>query len=128
MTRTIETHKVNGLSEALEVMPIYGCGAGGANHLYHITDAAMEASPGSTADVLCKIKFQEGPIKETGVNGISNEALLAIVADRLECFQESEFSCRENAIALTKIQEAMFWLLQRTRERTERGVEGTSAV
>jgi hypothetical protein len=35
-----------------------------------------------------------------------------------------EFSCRENAIALTKIQEAMMWLQKRTRDRVARGVEG----
>jgi hypothetical protein len=75
--------------------------------------------------VFCQIDFQNGPIKEAGVNGISNEALLAIVEDRLACFQSGEYACRENAIALTKIQEAMMWLQKRTRDRVSRGVEGT---
>jgi len=31
----------------------------------------------------------------------------------------------ENALALTKLDEARLWLLERTRERDGRGVEGT---
>jgi hypothetical protein len=73
----------------------------------------------------CDVRFQDGPIQETGVNGISNEALLAIVEDRLAGFQSGQYACRENAIALTKIQEAMMWLHKRTRDRAARGVEGT---
>jgi hypothetical protein len=70
--------------------------------------------------------FQNGPIAESGPNGISNEVLLAIVIDRLECFQKGQFACRENALALTKLQEAVHWLHHRTRERLARGVEGLS--
>lgn len=75
---------------------------------------------------MCDINFQNGPIKESGVNGISNESLLAIVEDRLLGFQSGQFACRENAIALTKLQEAMMWLQKRTRDRVARGVEGTN--
>lgn len=57
--------------------------------------------------------------------GVTNEALLAIVAHRLQCFQKSKFACRENALALTKIEEALHWLESRTLDRTSRGVEGT---
>lgn len=69
------------------------------------------------------IKFQDGNPHEE-INGITNEALLAVVEDRLLGFQRGPFSCRENALALTKLQEAMMWLQKRTREREERGVEG----
>jgi len=72
------------------------------------------------------IRFQNGPIQESGVNGVSNEALLAIVEDRLLGFQSGQYACRENAIAVTKIQEAMMWLQKRTRDRVARGVEGTN--
>ena len=49
-----------------------------------------------------------------------------IVLDRLRGFQESEFKCRENALAITKLEEAMHWLHHRTRARVARGVEGTN--
>jgi len=74
------------------------------------------------------IKFQKGPVKEAGINGCHQEDLLAIVIHRLRGFQSSEFACRENALALTKIEEALHWLNHRTTERTKRGVEGTNTI
>lgn len=80
------------------------------------------------SDVLCEIHFQEGPIKECGVNGVCNEDLINMVIDRLEHFQKSEFSCRENALAITALEEALLWLRKRTMGREQRGVEGTHTV
>ena len=37
------------------------------------------------------INFQEGPVKESGINGCHNEDLLAIVIDRLQYFQKGYF-------------------------------------
>ncbi|RXT29358.1 hypothetical protein B5P46_11800 [Rhizobium leguminosarum] len=71
------------------------------------------------------IYFQNGPINEVGVNGLTHEVLLAIVADRLRSFQAGPYSCKENACALTKIEEAQHWLQSRTLARMRRGVEGT---
>lgn len=59
------------------------------------------------------IKFQKGSIEEAGKNGCHNEDLLMIVLDRLQAFQEGELKCRENAIAITKIEEALLWLEKR---------------
>jgi len=56
---------------------------------------------------------------------LSQEALLAVIIDRLQCFQAGPYKCRENAIALTHLEDAMHWLQHRTRERMARGVEGT---
>lgn len=74
------------------------------------------------------VNFQEGPIKENGVNGVANEDLLGMVLCRLESFQKSEYKCRENACAITKVEEALMWLRKRTNARVKRGVEGTSKV
>jgi hypothetical protein len=76
---------------------------------------------------LATIHFQEGPIKECGVNGVCNEDLIAMVITRLEGFQNSEFRCRENALAITALEEALLWLRKRTMGREKRGVEGTHA-
>ena len=78
--------------------------------------------------VLSKVDFQCGPIKESGVNGICNEDLMNMVLVRLKGFQESEFRCRENAIAITKIEEALLWLRKRTADREARNVEGTHKI
>ena len=71
------------------------------------------------------IKFQKGPVKEHGVNGCFNEDLIAVVIDRLQSFQSGDFPCRENALALTKLEEALHWLNHRTNDRQKRNVEGT---
>lgn len=99
-------------------------GNGGAHHLYGISWADAAASVRSPRRHQVVLPFQDGPVSEVGVNGVSNEALLAVVIDRLKAFQAGPYDCRENLIALTKLQEGMRWLHQRTRARMERGVEG----
>ena len=130
--RELTSHKVNGLNEALKIVVLDEPGAGNANHRYAIEyPAEIEAAGFRDAEDgnwknACVVKFQEGPLAETSLNGVSNEALLAIVEDRLVGFQSGPFACRENAVALTKLQEAMMWLQKRTRDRMARGVEGTN--
>ena len=78
--------------------------------------------------ILAQITFQEGPIKEFGVNGVCNEDVIAMVIARLCGFQQSEFACRENDIAITKLEEALLWLRKRTIGRESRGIEGTHKI
>jgi hypothetical protein len=78
--------------------------------------------------VLQEIHFQEGALNVEGLNGVMNEDLLLMVIKRLQSFQASEFACRENAVALTKLEEALMWLTKRTADREARGVEGTHKV
>lgn len=93
-----------------------------APHNFRVVPTVMEVG----ADCFEQnIYFQEGPIKECGVNGVCNEDLIAMVICRLEHFQKSEFACRENALAITKLEEALLWLRKRTMGREARGVEGT---
>lgn len=89
---------------------------------------AVAAPNGEGQEPLSTIHFQEGPIKECGVNGVCNEDIIAMVICRLEHFQKSEFACRENALAITKLEEALLWLRKRTMGRENRGVEGTHKV
>lgn len=117
--RTIEEHRVNAANDKISLNVVDEPGAGGANHEY---DAVLP--DGKTT----RISFQNGPINEAGVNGITQEVLLAIVVDRLRSFQKGPFACRENALALTKIEEAQHWLHSRTRARMTRGVEGTNTI
>ncbi len=69
------------------------------------------------------IQFQHGPVSENGVNGIQNEDVLKLLAMRLRDLN-SKYPCRENSIAITKIEEATLWLEHRTALREEQGVEG----
>jgi len=121
--REITSHKANGLNEALRIEVLDEPGSGNACHKYHITDQSVGGDSGGA--VHCHVQFQDGPIKEADINGISNEALLAIVVDRLEGFQSGEFACETNADALNLVAGAMTVLHIRTKERMDRGVEGT---
>ena len=98
-------------------------GLGGANHEYRISWDGGMAGLRQTF-----ISFQHGPIAEVGVNGIDNESLLAIVADRLEAFQRGPFACTENHAALGYVAAALGALKARTHNRQKRGVEGTLNV
>lgn len=96
-------------------------GQGNMSHRYWLgigVDSDLELSP-------TVIDFQNGPIKEVGVNGVTNEALLAILIDRLEGAQEGPYKCSENAGALDSARFALDHLERRTRNREARGVEGT---
>lgn len=72
-----------------------------------------------------KIKFQEGPIGEVGVNGCQIDDVIETLVDRLLGFQKTH-PCRENALAITNLEQARMWLEERTKNRIKQGVEGTS--
>ena len=118
--RQITTHKINETNDKLEVWVVDEPGSGGACHEY-----VIQTVEGQWPPVSCKVNFQNGPIGEVGVNGITHEALLAIIIDRMQDFQAGPFACQENALALSRLQEAQNWLLERTKSRMLRGVEGT---
>jgi hypothetical protein len=133
--KTLTEHQINECNQAIKIEADEPDPKNGnASHVYFIDYPAppgcpappgAEGQPAMVRTVLC---FQNGPIKEVGTNGITQEVLLAILIDRLRGFQSSPYACRENAIALTKLEEAAQWLHSRTRARVARGVEGTHQV
>lgn len=117
--RILTTHKAVP-SSPLTLAAIDQPGHGGANHEYQIT--------GYDDGLPCDIQFQNGPVPQHGINGLTNEVLLAIVQDRLRCFQCGPFPSESNAQALRHVNEALDHLHARTRERMARGVEGKHAL
>lgn len=109
-------------------------GPGGASHEYEIAvrspdDAEFFAAFGQHKNVYsCQIALQKGALKEAGWNGVIDEALIAIVVDRMECFQSGAFAHPQNEIAITKLMRALQAMEARKRERQRRGVEGTHHV
>ena len=73
------------------------------------------------------IHFQNGPVKEHGVNGATSEALLAILIHRTKVLNDN-FPCDENKRAITYMENALALFEQRTKERQTRGVEGFNKV
>lgn len=78
---------------------------------------------------LMEIKFQNGPRNVAGsTHGVLDVDLLEIVRHRLQSFQGGPFATRENAIALTHIEEALLWLNKRVEDRAAKNTLGTDKV
>lgn len=104
-------------------------GPGGAHHRYIICehDKTSWQNGNSSEGILIDIQLQCGARKEDmSVHGVIDTDLLEIVRDRLKSFQAGQFSSRENACALTHIEEALMWLNRRVEDRIERNVLGTN--
>ena len=101
----------------VEINVIDEKGDGGAYHQYLVRSGKKDAQ---------LIRFQKGPVNEAGLNGLTQEALLAIVEHRLECFQQGDFASDYNAEALGFVRYALSALHRRTQDRMNRNVEGTS--
>lgn len=132
MSRYLTDHVVNPANDRISIAVLDEPGHGGACHLYYLSgfDTSTNpqwsemAQPGFMGTEMFVI-FQNGPINEVGVNGVTHEALLAILADRLRGFQSGRYACPENAEALSHIEAAQSVLKSRTAARMARGVEGT---
>lgn len=104
----------------------------------HLVDALMrlkpEAVPNKTgaqaehiivSGNMLMFQIQDGPIKEAGTNGVQATDILEYAKHLFQSLNEA-FPCRENAITITKIEEAILWQHARTLDREKRGVEGRS--
>jgi len=121
----ITTHRVNPANDKLRIQVMDQPGAGGAHHHY-VIDGYAPVNGGVAIPTSTFIAFQNGPIPTHGVNGLTQEALLAIVQHRLASFQAGPFACDENAAALEHVTSALQVLHNRTLKRMARGVEGTT--
>src|SRR5438128_335469 len=86
--REISDHIVNPANDRIKIAVTDELGAGGANHRYEISGFDLAGNPAAGYPAVddrygLDVVFQQGPIPEAGVNGVTQEVLLAIVADRL---------------------------------------------
>jgi hypothetical protein len=114
---------------------------------YHDLDAQGNPAGGTTSGIGLSITWQKGPLGRhtpdcnagnSGVceascdrkapNGAFVEGVIAAALGRLQHYQAGKFKCRENALAITKVEEALHWLQSRTTSRELRRVEGTHEV
>lgn len=84
---------------------------------------------GTTTGTGILIRWQDGPLGRGETrrepNGAFVEGVIQAALGRLEFYNEGEFRCRENSLAITHLEEALHWLESRTAKREEREVEGT---
>lgn len=101
----------------------------------HVCDDDGNPAGGSCAGTGIAIEWQNGPMRVSngegqddtvvGQNGAFVEGVINAAIQRIQFYQSSRFRCRENALALTKLEEAVHWLNSRTASREAAGVEGT---
>jgi len=81
------------------------------------------------SDGLCsvvEIEYQDGIIGDGGQTGAFVEDVIEAARQRLLFFNSNpRFRCRENSLAITKLEEALQWLDWRTRQRDLQGVENS---
>ena len=128
-----ELNTVQKMEKLNDVFAIDEPGPGGAHHLYAVCkhntgriseeDGTFRTRP---ENMLAEVQMQCGARKEAeSIPGVIDADLLEIVRDRLRDFQAGPFACRENACALTHIEEALMWINRRVEDRITRGVLGT---
>ena len=114
MTKLVTIQKRENLNTVYRIGSV---GPGDAYHYYAIfrSTASVDSEDSPAME---GITFQRGPRNDPdSVMGVLDVDLLEIVRDRLTCFQQGEFACRENAIALTHIEEALLWMNKRVEDR-----------
>jgi len=118
MRQVIDHRDGHGLNEAIAIScdDMDLTSGGGASHTYNLDIDGVNVGT---------IQFQHGPRNVEGSTpGVTEAAILAVLIDRLRCFQAGPFACRENAIQLTKLEEALMWTKERAHARARRGVLG----
>lgn len=97
----------------------------------HYLDEHGNPAGGVTQGTGFVIAWQHGPLGRGAARrpatGAFVEDVIAAAIDRLEHYQDSPFSCEENAEALAHLAAALRPLHRRTADRELRNVEGTHA-
>lgn len=95
-----------------------------SHHRYELDNFENKEAVGQVIQFIEKEPIEAGkPELKTINDGTTNEEVLKMLIDRMVGLG-SKFPCRENSIAITKLEEALMWLNKRTENRIARGVEG----
>ena len=119
--------EING-TKVLQERIFFPCAEGEKPEInWPATDEARKNSPIFVDHEVNTISFriQNGPIKEAGKNGCQVEDIIAVAKHMVEQLN-AKFPCRENAMIITKLDEAIMWPKKRTEYRKLRNVEGLS--
>jgi hypothetical protein len=92
-------------------------------HKYELSNFENKHEQGQTIQFIEKEPISGTTVLETINDGTTNEEVIEVLINRLQ-YLNGKFPCRENSVALTKLDEALLWLNKRTSDRLKRGVEG----
>ena len=108
----IDTHHVEGYDYNINIKAVPVERYGLPSYTYQLT---KDYADKSWYQYIKELSFQVGDPKVYGVNGVTNEALLAIMIHRLQGFQNnSSTNCSENQEAINHMELAMEALYSRT--------------
>ena len=108
----IDTHHVEGYDYNINIKAVPVERYGLPSYTYQLT---KDYADKSWYQYIKELSFQVGDPKVYGVNGVTNEALLAIMIHRLQGFQNnSSTNCSENQEAINHMELAMEALHSRT--------------
>ena len=93
----------------------------------HVNRVDISSNPagGEASAVGIVIEWQDGSLRGKPPTGAFVETVIQIAIERLQFYQragETSFKCRENALAITHLEEGLHWLFARTADRKSRGV------
>ncbi len=101
------------------------------NELQATNNVDDEGNPtgGQALGIGLRVVWQDGPLGRPPVepNGAFVDDVIEAARQRLEFYQKAaggKFACRENALAITHLEEAMHWLYSRRVAREARQVQG----
>lgn len=102
-------------------------------NVHNDVDENGNPSGGSVEGVGLIVNWQNGPLGRPPkpATGAFVEDVIEAARQRLEFYQKAsggKFACRENALAITKLEESLHWLTARRMEREARGVQGEHKV
>lgn len=133
--QSVTAHHGNFLNDKIQITALGEPGRGGAYTEYEIAPLVpVVLDPGTQMKlgVSCRyvpngntviLKFQDCDPREM-ILGLTQESLLAVLIHRQLGFCNGPFQCEENKAVLDLLTDALNMLKRRTKERTERGVEG----
>lgn len=94
-------------------------------HKYELSNFEQPDTPGQQLQFIQKEpSASDNTVLLTVNDGTTNEEVLEMLIDRLK-FLSNKLPSRQTSLAVTKCEEALFWLKDRTEKRKARGVEGT---
>lgn len=96
-------------------------------HPGHLYELANHDKPDRAGQILQFIEkapsLVPGQPMTVVTDGTTNEEVAHCLINRIQHLNY-KFPCRENALAITKVEEALMWINKRTADRLARGVEG----
>lgn len=95
-------------------------------HHWRYFDKEKTIPTGGTSwgDGFC-IAWQDGNIRDNGINGAQMRDIIEAVKARFEFFQNSKFACAENLEVIDLLNRAVAVIDSRTARRKVAGIEGT---